>query len=64
MHVRRTLEDESDDRTSLNRALAQRLVLIVKPRTGDPWCLPESPWEVSYPLCLQGIVDVASLLRF
>lgn len=42
----RTPADESNDRTTLDRALDERLVLIVKPRSGDEWRLPESAWEV------------------
>ncbi|CBJ28077.1 mitochondrial ribosomal protein L46 isoform 2 [Ectocarpus siliculosus] len=42
---RRTPADESNDRTTLDRALDERLVLIVKPRSGDEWRLPESAWE-------------------
>ena len=42
----RTPADESNDRTTLDRALEQRLVLIVKPTPGAKWRLPESAWQV------------------
>lgn len=41
-----TPADESNDRTTLDRALDQRLVLIVKPTPGAEWRLPESAWQV------------------
>lgn len=47
----RTPADEANDRTSLNRALDARLVLIIKSRPGDPWTLPESAWQVSEAWC-------------
>lgn len=42
----RTPADESNDRTTLDRALDDRLVLIVKPNPGAAWGLPESAWQV------------------
>ncbi|CAM9728837.1 unnamed protein product, partial [Choristocarpus tenellus] len=42
---RRTPADEEDDRTSLNRALEHRLILIVKEGAESPWHLPESAWK-------------------
>lgn len=41
-----TPTDESNDRTTLDRALDERLVLIVKPEPGAEWRLPESAWQV------------------
>lgn len=52
----RTPADESNDRTTLDRALDERLVLIIKPRSGDDWRLPESAWEVRGSLLLLQIV--------
>lgn len=46
---RSTPADESNDRTTLDRALDERLVLIVKPKPGAEWRLPESAWEVRAP---------------
>ncbi|CAM9118530.1 unnamed protein product [Hapterophycus canaliculatus] len=42
---RRTAADESNDRTTLDRALDQRLVLIVRPKAEDEWRLPDSAWK-------------------
>ncbi|CAM9685429.1 unnamed protein product [Pylaiella littoralis] len=42
---RRTPADESNDRTTLDRALDERLLLIIKPKLGAGWRLPESAWE-------------------
>lgn len=47
----RTPADESNDRTTLDRALDERLVLIVKPKPGAEWRLPESAWEVRFCHC-------------
>lgn len=44
--VSRTAADESNDRTTLDRALDQRLVLIVRSKAGDEWRLPDSAWKV------------------
>lgn len=32
----------------MDRALDERLVLIVKPKPGAAWGLPESAWQVSF----------------
>eukprot|EP00904_Undaria_pinnatifida_P002078 jgi/Undpi1/11871/HiC_scaffold_4.g01570.m1 len=42
---RRTPADESNDRTTLDRALDDRLVLIIKPTAKAAWRLPETAWE-------------------
>lgn len=42
----RTEADKTNDRTTLNRALDQRLVLIIKPTPNADWRLPETGWEV------------------
>ena len=40
---RKTAADEANDRTSLDRALAERLCLLVRPRDGS-WAFPSVPW--------------------
>ncbi|CAN0193296.1 unnamed protein product [Laminaria digitata] len=42
---RRTPADESNDHTTLDRALDDRLVLIIKPTSEAAWRLPETAWE-------------------
>ena len=42
----RTEADKTNDRTTLDRALDERLMLIVKPTPDADWRLPESGWEV------------------
>ncbi|CAM9826114.1 unnamed protein product [Ascophyllum nodosum] len=44
---RRTEADKTNDRTTLDRALDERLMLIVKPTPDADWRLPESGWEAA-----------------
>ncbi|XP_066558018.1 large ribosomal subunit protein mL46 [Amia ocellicauda] len=45
--ARVTEADQKEDRTSLNRCLAQSVVLLVKEQVGseEVWMLPQLPWE-------------------
>lgn len=46
VHIRKFKPDRLNDRTTLNRALAERLFLLVKgPATGGLWAVPEGAYD-------------------